>query len=80
MTDVHTNLKSDDLNSIPFEDISLDMECQRQIGNEKYIFFYPKNIGNFVVSCWNCQRSKSVSFTSNSNEYVQFVDYYQNKT
>lgn len=71
MTDVHNNLKSDKLNSVPFEDISLDMECQRQIGNEKYIFFYPKNIGNFVVSCWNCQRTKSTPF--DTNEYVYFL-------
>lgn len=47
--------------SFHYEPMTLDMECQRQIGNERYIFFYPKNIGNFVVSCWTCQRTQGSS-------------------
>lgn len=51
--------------------LKLNMECQRQIGNEKYVFFYPLSIGQFVVSCWSCQKTnvpKSHKGTSDLND------------
>lgn len=60
MTDVHHSYKSQSKESelTNNEDqVILVMECQRQFGNEKFIFYYPQNIGNFVVSCWSSIRS-----------------------
>jgi hypothetical protein len=32
--------------------LELDVECERSIGNHKYRFFTPLDIGDFVVYCW----------------------------
>jgi hypothetical protein len=39
---------------IPSADFMLKLEndCERRIGDDKYHFFIPFDIGNFVVYCW----------------------------
>lgn len=77
----HKNNIDDDLNESKsmLANLKLNMECQRQIGNEKYIFFYPISIGQFEISCWSCQKTnlpkshKDNGSTDSSEGYVIFL-------
>lgn len=72
MTDIHhtynVQSKENEINNST-DQIILVMECQRQFGNEKFIFYYPQNIGNFVVSCWSSIRS---IYPSDSNDLKSY--------
>jgi len=77
MTDLHHSKQLLIDNEIESNDQDkLVMECQRQFGNVKFIFYFPQNVGNFVVSCWSSIKS---IYNGDSNDSKERNLIYENK-
>eukprot|EP01120_Amphizonella_sp_Union-15-10_P016099 TRINITY_DN8389_c0_g1_i1.p1 TRINITY_DN8389_c0_g1~~TRINITY_DN8389_c0_g1_i1.p1 ORF type:complete len:126 (+),score=19.37 TRINITY_DN8389_c0_g1_i1:94-471(+) len=46
--------------------LSLNMQCQRFIGDAMYVFYEPLSRGDFVVNCWLVQKVRRTEFSESS--------------